>query len=193
MKNKARTKKGQMGIGTLIIFIAIILVAAIAAAVLLGTGGSLQQRALTTGKQTEREVSGGITVVTVTGTDGSSGNSINTFEVLVKLAAGSDPIALNDTIITVDTKTTTQSLQYHSNASQGGTTYYNVTYVKEGSEHANGYLSTGDIAKIMYQTTSAIEESQTIRTRIIPKHGIIVPVDYITPDVIIQRRILLYP
>jgi len=85
--------RGESGIGTLIIFIAVVLVAAIAASVLLGTTGSLQQRALTTGKQTERDVSGGLVVVTMAASDGSNG-TVDTFELYVKLTAGSDPISL---------------------------------------------------------------------------------------------------
>ena len=183
--------KGESGIGTLIIFIAVVLVAAIAASVLLGTTGSLQQKALTTGKQSEREVSGGIQVITMSGSDGSNG-TIRNISIYTKLTAASDPIALSDTLITFDTKNTSQSLSYDpilgaSNAS------FNITYSKMGREYKYGYISRGDVVEIDLLSDRYIGESELIRLRIIPKHGIIVPVDAVTPDVMTQMRIVLYP
>ena len=185
-------KKGQMGIGTLIIFISIILVAAIAAAVLLGTASNLQQRALTTGKQTEREVTAALNVVTIAATDGSDGD-VESFEILVKLAAGSDPIALDNLIITLDTKNTTQHLEYTTNSSLVGTTYFGVEYIKSGPEHKDGYISRGDIAKITFNSSRSIEESEVIRIRMVPKHGVVMPIDIVTPDVMTTQRVILYP
>jgi flagellin FlaB len=202
------SKKGETGIGTLIVFIAMILVAAIAASVLLGTAGSLQQKSLTTGKQTQQEVSSGIQVVTLTGTNGIDG-TVEAFEMLIKLTAGSDALALNDTLITFDTKTQTQNIRYcgtydsnesAQNSSQGycnesasNGVGYSAEYLKNGTDHLVNYLTTGDIVKIRYNSTSSISQSATVKLRVIPKHGVIVPVDFVTPDVISTQRVILYP
>jgi flagellin FlaB len=183
--------KGESGIGTLIIFIAVVLVAAIAASVLLGTTGSLQQRALTTGKQSEREVSGGIQVITMSAIDGSNGTVTN-FSLYTKLAAASDPISLSDTLITFDTKNTSQSLSYDSEIGVSNTTF-NISYSKQGREYKHGYISRGDVVQIDFGCARGVGESELVRLRIIPKHGIIVPVDAVTPDVMTQTRIVLYP
>ncbi len=58
-------KKGEMGVGTLIIFIAILLVAAVAAGVLLQTAGSLQEKSLSTGQQARSQISTHVDTVEV--------------------------------------------------------------------------------------------------------------------------------
>jgi len=54
-----------IGIGAMIVFIALILVAAVASAVIIQTGEKLQQNAQQTGSDTQQEISGKITVNSV--------------------------------------------------------------------------------------------------------------------------------
>jgi flagellin FlaB len=90
---------GAMGIGAMIIFIAMVLVAGIAASVLVQTANNLQIRAMETGTETTAEVSTGLYVVTIDGN--VTGSQIDKMSIMVKLRAGSRDIDLNKTIIEI--------------------------------------------------------------------------------------------
>lgn len=105
------TKKGEMGVGTLIVFIAMLLVAAVAAGVLIQTVSSLQEKSLATGQQAQSQISTNAEVDEVSATDGRTGN-LTDFQQIVNLAPGSDPIKLDQVIFTFNTKDDTSTLKY---------------------------------------------------------------------------------
>lgn len=206
MKNKK--ERGMMGIGTLIIFIATILVAAVAAAVLVATSSSLQQRSLMTGSQAEEGVATGVEAISVMGTDGSSGADLEHFEVLLRLQSGSDALNLNNTVVIMDTQANSLSLSYAGAADADGndeaasdTAHYNVTYVKKGPDYKANYISRGDIVKFKFNcyscaktdTTGGIAENKKVRLKIVPRVGTSTQIEFTTPDVITDKRVALWP
>ena len=85
-KNEQRDNVAAIGIGAMIVFIALILVAAVAAAVIIQTAEKLQQNAQTTGEDTTDMMASKISVKSVV--------IVNTNDLYVtfELAPGSDPV-----------------------------------------------------------------------------------------------------
>ena len=95
--------RGQVGIGTLIVFIAMVLVAAIAAGVLINTAGLLQAQAQQTGEETTAEVSNVVQISQVIGEDNTTDGKIDILNASVRLASGSDPVNVSKVSYTVET------------------------------------------------------------------------------------------
>lgn len=98
-------ERGLVGIGTLIIFIALILVAAVAAGVIIRTSGALRDQARKTGQEAIQEVSNGVRVITAKG-EVAGGDNIDNLEVVVSLRAGSSGINWKTTVIQYMSETT---------------------------------------------------------------------------------------
>jgi len=94
--------RGQVGIGTLIVFIAMVLVAAIAAGVLINTAGLLQAQAQATGEETTAEVSNVIQVKHAIGEETTNSGDIDVLNISVRLTPGSDAINLSDASYTLE-------------------------------------------------------------------------------------------
>jgi len=112
---------GAIGIGAMIVFIAMILVAGIAASVLVSTSNTIQIQALSTGSQTTKEVASGLSVFEIVGevnVTSSTNYDINYTAITVKARPGSGDIDLNNTYILVSDGTTKTLVRYgHANSS----------------------------------------------------------------------------
>jgi flagellin FlaB len=142
----SRDNTAQVGIGTLIIFIAMVLIAAVAASVLIQTSGTLQQQAQSTGKQATQEVSSNLIVKSIEGVRAKTGSTMasnmSLFKVKVGLNVGSSPVDLNQLIITITDGINTNDLIYGNNDK----TYDNLMANFSSSNNASvnlGHLLTG--------------------------------------------------
>ncbi|MGB9962377.1 archaellin/type IV pilin N-terminal domain-containing protein [Halobacterium sp. MBLA0001] len=90
-------ERGQVGIGTLIVFIAMVLVAAIAAGVLINTAGFLQSKGSATGEEASAQVSNRINIVSAYGNVNSE--EVDYVNLTVRQAAGADNINLSKSTI----------------------------------------------------------------------------------------------
>lgn len=199
-------KRAEMGIGTLIIFIAMLLVAAIAAGVVIQTNGSLQEKALTTGDQAKSQISTNVRVIEVSATDGSD-SDLETFNQIIKLSPGSDDIKLSQVLLTFNTYNSTTTLTYKGTGASNtldqangfwtndttGVGNFTAEYLQRGSNPVDGNLQRGDVIRLYYQAPRGIQEDEMVRINFIPKVGTPTKTEFITPEVISAERVYLYP
>ena len=193
-------KKAEMGMGTLIIFIAMILVAAVAASVLITTTGALQNKALDTGRSTTQEVGTSIQVVEIYGEDGTTNTSLDQFYTILKLSAGSDPIRFTDLLMTLGLSDMTADFKYNDTIDCTNKTSFNtsaagfgVRYSITGSDNRTGYLTRGDVATVCFTSPRSVGESSVFTVNIIPKVGSPRMIQTTTPDLILRSREMLFP
>ncbi|XRP96341.1 flagellin [Methanocaldococcus sp. 16A] len=105
-----KSRQGAIGIGTLIIFIALVLVAAVAAAVIINTASNLQHKAARVGQESTKQVASGVQVVKVVGY-APNNNEIGSLIIFVSPNIG-DEIDLSSTIVTISNGNKKVSLVY---------------------------------------------------------------------------------
>ena len=189
-------KKGAQGIGTLIIFIALVLVAAVAAGVLIQTASSLQSKSLDVGRQSQEKITTDIDVVQLFATNTSDGvinGGTDNMTVIVRLGSGSSAIKLSDLLVKFDSQSGSQTLVFGTNISTE--TEYLVNFIINGSNHNAGYLVEGDLAEFSFTVDAAttIGESESSTIRLIAKNGAVKPVDITTPSAMVEQTTYLYP
>ncbi|NOZ82992.1 MAG: flagellin [Euryarchaeota archaeon] len=118
MSGEQRLRKDNqaaIGIGTLIIFIAMVLVAAVAAGVLIQTSGFLQQKAASTGRESTEQVASGISVAQVVGhVDSVPGGKVDLLAIYIEPNAGSAGIDLNTAVLTLNNESVEAQFKYNS-------------------------------------------------------------------------------
>jgi flagellin FlaB len=154
--NNETQDRGQVGIGTLIVFIALVLVAAIAAGVLINTAGFLQTQAQSTGEESTDQVSTNIVFLSTTGTVNAAGGSptgIKAFNTTVQLGPGSSAIDLNTSTISIFTDSGF-SAEYNGINNDGG----DLTLVERTKDNAVLSTDSGDskaTATLKFDATTA--------------------------------------
>ncbi|MDD3263874.1 MAG: hypothetical protein PHT94_03185 [Candidatus Nanoarchaeia archaeon] len=191
-------KKSESGIGTLIVFIAMILVAAVAAGVLIQTSSGLQSKSLEIGKKTTEEVSKGIDVVQAFGYVESDG-SFRNMTFLLRLSAGSSSQRIDD--IFVNLNLIDKMISYSNGVGidcDGSddslfSCNFSVTYLTESNSHLEGYITENEVIELSLVAPRNINESEYFNTLFRMSNGISKKVDITSPSAIGGVRVYLYP
>jgi len=140
MKNICKILKkkdiGSIGIGAMIVFIAMVLVAGIAASVLIQTSTKLEAQALATGRETTQEVAGGIAIVDIEGHADKVNSVLDGLAITVRARAGSPDVDLNETVMILSDSTKKVLLAYD----YGTATHFNESVnASDGRVFGFGY------------------------------------------------------
>src|SRR6056297_1933446 len=156
--------RGQVGIGTLIVFIAMVLVAAIAAGVLINTAGFLQSGAQETGQQSSDQVTNRLQVVSAVGENINSG-AVSQVRITVKQAPGANNIDLATTTLQFVHSSGATDLTFGAfddtgSPSPGNAEDFNVVDIQDEGDSINGngvvLNDPADRAQIVLDTSSIV-------------------------------------
>jgi flagellin FlaB len=147
LKKIERNDVAAIGIGAMIVFIAMVLVAGIAASVLITTSTTLEMQALQTGQQTTAEVASGIFVEGIEGSNSSG--KITKLAIEIKPRSGSPDIDLATTVIELSDSDVKYVLQFDSSvftlaADANGDVFSNSFYPSSNTSSTFGVLVLQD-------------------------------------------------
>ena len=204
--------EASIGIGALIIFIAMVLVAGVTASVMLQVMNSMQQQALSTGQDTIREVSSGLKVTHISGY--SDGSSITQLAIFLSTSAGSNDIDLTYTKISLSESTEQVILDYSSNLFSGSvsggifstlnagnmsSTTFGVIVIRDIDSScisSSPVINRDDLVVLIVNATDCflgIGARTDIEGTIVPEYGINGLIRFTTPSVYIDDIIELQP
>ncbi|MCZ7382127.1 MAG: hypothetical protein O8C64_11245 [Candidatus Methanoperedens sp.] len=165
--NILKNNTGDVGIGTLIIFIAMVLVAAVAAAVLIQTSGILQQKAQQTGKEATAEVSSNLKIISVVGTvAGGDPTNITGLVVLAEISAGGSNIDTN-----------TLRYKYINNQTDN---FISASFSADREITPDKVLEPGELGKFTF-TIPGLAARGKATIQFIPETGTMVQKDIVAP------------
>lgn len=152
MKALIKSEEAQAGVGTLIIFIAMVLVAAVAAAVLIQTSGTMQSKSTSTTKEAASAIGENINVESVDGYAANAG-TLTSINVTIRPAAGSSQIDLSKVLMKMGTNPYS-----YSNTTTSGTTFrvyslrdpsnLTITPINSYTGAASPALGTGALVRL---------------------------------------------
>jgi archaeal flagellin FlaB len=202
-----KNKKASIGIGAMIVFIAMVLVAGIAANVIIQTSVTLESQSMATGLQTTSEVSAGLSVCAIEGYVESSSANISKLAILVRPKAGTESIDLSGAFIEITDMNTKVLLNYTSayylkpsglndifsanvfpnHSSAADSTRFGILVMEDADgsvSSSSPLINLGDKVYLCLNTTGVfgdIPKRTNIWGMVVPEEGAPAMIEFITP------------
>ena len=203
----ALSRRAMSGISTLIIFIALILVATVAAFVLLTTAGSLQSQAIATGNESRTSVSTKVFIVAIIG-ETMNQTHVNKIRISIKLAPGSDPVNLAHSYLHysdgnvyetgiqyLDPQSTPYDNDVASVSQAATSTHFTALFVRYGPDYdaaMRDMLTPTDLVELYYPV-NPVPMNTKIFVQFIPDTGSPSPAEFRIPVNLDSNGVNLFP
>jgi archaellin len=186
------SRRGEVGIGSMIILMSLLLVSGSAASLIVDTNNDYSQQAEETAQEAMAQVATGLEVVDLVGhyRDGN----IHSLDILVRLGQGSAPINLEHVMIKVETSTS--SLDYTLNSTSAETRFAAKQVCMASGlpvwTHDNpSIMGQGDLVKITL-TCPPVPMGQGASIKLIPAEGHATLETFTVPDNIVGSIVSLH-
>jgi len=202
----------DIGIGALIIFIAMIMVAGVTASVMIQTMNNLQQQALKTSEETLKDISSGLKVTYVSGFVQNS--TITQLAIFLSITSASDDVDLTYGILSLSDSTTKVILNYTStcfnrsisnglfgtlNTSSLTSSQFGILVIRDIDGSCNAtkpVINNEDLVVLLVNTStcfSGIGPRTEVTGEIYPEHGIHGIIGFTTPSTYVHSIVDLQP
>ena len=203
-EKKLKNQFAAIGIGTLIVFISIVLVAGISASVLVQTSTNLEMQVLKTGEQTLTQTASGLTVFGIEGFNDSG--LITKLAIEIAPKAGSPDIDLSTTIIEITDEDEKHILEFggasqhtistsidgdiETNGKFGGATTFGVTVLQDADDSCSNttpiigfgdHVVLGITTSSVFSTTSGLPPRTDVWGKILIEEGAPGIIGFTTP------------
>ncbi|WP_276301544.1 archaellin/type IV pilin N-terminal domain-containing protein [Halorussus lipolyticus] len=156
-----RPDRAQVGIGTLIVFIAMVLVAAIAAGVLINTAGFLQTKSEQTGTEATGQVTNRVNVVSTVGIVGND-DSIHLVNLTVMKSSGSGDVNLSTATVEWLGPDDASILTRAKDGTADGQ-HFNITTIRDVDDTSPVLVDQGDRFRVTLDATQLTEKNHGLK------------------------------
>lgn len=198
----------SIGIGSIVIFIATIIIAGIAASIIMQTMDNLGQQAKKTGSETIRDISGGLKVIQVTGYNDQG--LISKLSIFTEIITASEPIDMYYTTIILSNSNQKVFLSYNQSCfnntlendmfdsiifRQLNSNEFGIVVIRDIDSSITAekpILNKGDLVGLLVNTSTCLSGINTnihVTGKIYPEFGLEGFIEFTTPGVFIKNII----